>query len=78
MKPKPYFISLALALMLLTGCVQYWVKPETSLQQTAADLHDCRLQANQGGEKVYGAMDMEAPCMTAKGYALSHTPPPSE
>ncbi len=59
----------------LVGCTQYWVKPGTNLQDTAKDLSDCRVQANQGGQKVFSAQEMEAPCMTAKGYSLSNRPP---
>jgi len=71
-------LTILLCILLLSGCVQtqYWVKEGVNLQHTAKDLHNCRLQANQGGEKVYTALELEAPCMTAKGYNLSNTPTP--
>jgi hypothetical protein len=64
------------SLLLLNGCAMYWTKPGNNLKQVSKDLLDCRLQANQGGEKIYQPMEIEGPCMTAKGYMLSYTPPP--
>lgn len=64
------------AAMLTIGCAtqQYWVKQQISIQQTSADLSECRIQANQGGQKVFSAMELEFPCMVAKGYQLSNKP----
>lgn len=61
----------------LAGCAHplYWSKPDTGMQQTAADLSACRVQANAGGGKVFSAKEMETPCMVAKGYALGKVPP---
>lgn len=59
----------------LTACAQYWGKPGANLQQTSKDLSDCRIQANQGGEKVFTPMQLEGPCMAAKGYALTYEAP---
>lgn len=70
--------SIALA---LTGCVtptQYWVRPNTNNQQTAKDLYDCRQAARSTStQQVFTAMELEAPCMGAKGYALSTKPAPA-
>lgn len=72
--------ALILTVVALTGCAtqQYWNRDGTNLRQTAADIHDCRMSANQGGQKVFGPVDMEHPCMVARGYRLSNTPPPTE
>lgn len=64
-----------LCALVLSGCTQFWNKPGVNLQQTAKDLSDCRMQANQGGEKVFTPMQLEGPCMTAKGYSLSNSQP---
>lgn len=60
-----------------TGCVttEYWLQDGVSLKKTAADLSDCRHEANQGGQKVFSARELESPCMVAKGYRLSPIPP---
>ena len=65
-----------LILLFTTSCAQYWNKPGVNLQQTAADLHECRVQGNSGGQKLYTAAEMEGTCMGAKGYALKYSPPP--
>ena len=76
-------IVLALASVLL-GCASqdYWVRPATNLRMTAADLQACRQtaleSANRGGERVFTARELESPCMAAKGYGLSKTPPPAD
>ncbi len=70
-------IALA-AFAFLTACAahqQYWVRPETGIKQTAADLSECRIAANNGGQKVFSARELETPCMVAKGYDLSNSPP---
>ena len=61
----------------LSACstIDYWNKSGTGAQQTSADLYECRTSANQGGQKVYSAADIEHPCMMARGYSLSKTPP---
>jgi hypothetical protein len=62
----------------LSACgprTQYWVKSGTGITTTAADLSACRIAANSGGQKVFSALEMESPCMVAKGYHLSPTPP---
>jgi hypothetical protein len=61
----------------LGGCAttEYWYQNGVSLQKTAADLNECRISANQGGQKVFTARELETPCMAAKGYSLSTTPP---
>ncbi|MBX7147029.1 MAG: hypothetical protein K1X44_06955 [Alphaproteobacteria bacterium] len=61
--------------LLLAGCTQYWTKPNTNRQETAKDLSDCRIQANQGNAKIYTAEQLETPCMVGKGYNLSYNPP---
>jgi hypothetical protein len=71
--------SLAFVLLvgLLASCasVQYWVHPNKNLQETAADLHACRLAAQPiGSKQVYSAAELEQPCMAAKGYVLSNKP----
>ena len=66
---------LAIATLSLTACTQYWGKQGANLQQTAKDLSDCRIQANQGGEKVFTPMELEGPCMAAKGYGLTYDAP---
>jgi hypothetical protein len=62
------------AILSLSAC-SYWVKPGVSIQETAGALHECRMQGNQGGPKVFSAVQMEDTCMTAKGYKLSYIPP---
>jgi hypothetical protein len=59
------------------GCAhqQYWGKQDADIRQTAGDLQDCRLAANAGGQKVFSAMELEGPCMAAKGYELRNSPP---
>jgi len=59
---------------MVTGCVQYWVRPNTGLQQTASDLYECRKTGSQAG-MIYTGLELESPCMASKGYALSNTPP---
>ena len=61
----------------LQGCAaqQYWARAGTDLRQTASDLHACRISANAGSQRVYSGLELEAPCMTAKGYGLTPTPP---
>ena len=66
---------LVLSALTIASCTQYWVKDGVNLQQTSKDLYDCRHASNQGGQKVFNKMEMEGPCMTSKGYNLSHTPP---
>ena len=68
--------SVCLLVLVLSGCTQYWDESDANLQQTAKDLSDCRVQGSQGGQKVFTAMQIEGPCMTAKGYTLSNQPPP--
>lgn len=65
------------AAAVLAACSQtrYWSRDNASLQQVATDLADCRMKANQGGEKVFSAIELESPCMVSKGYALSTVPP---
>jgi hypothetical protein len=60
-----------------SGCAsqQFWVKEGIDLKRTAAELEDCRLKANEGGQKVFSAQELEGPCMVAKGFKLSTTPP---
>jgi uncharacterized lipoprotein YajG len=71
-KMKKLFLIIA---ALLSGCAhQYWVKDNTNMQSTAADLHDCRVQTHQARDK-YSAAELEQPCMIAKGYRLSPRPP---
>lgn len=70
-------LSAVFAVGLIAACstTQYWVQPGKTLQETAADLHACRLAAQpQGSRQVYTAMELEQPCMAAKGYSLSPTP----
>jgi hypothetical protein len=67
--------AICLLALALVGCTQYWMKPDTNIRQTAKDLSDCRIQGNQGGQKEFTPMQIEGPCMTAKGYALSNQPP---
>ena len=66
---------------LLAGCAapkqEYWNRPDTRLQQTAADLSECRMRVVQGQQQVYTARELESPCMVSKGYALSDHPPPN-
>jgi hypothetical protein len=71
------FLSAALIAGGLSGCNQmYWVKPDTNLQQTAKDLHECRMAVQpKGGSQVFSAVDLEQSCMGSKGYELSRTPP---
>jgi hypothetical protein len=60
----------------LSACVspplqQYWFNPKRTLQETGADLFNCRQSARQTStQQIYTAMELEAPCMTAKGYLL--------
>lgn len=71
---KIFFALIASALT--SGCVQqYWTKGDLSAQLVAKELHDCRMQINQGGQKVFTAQEMEASCMAAKGFNISSTPP---
>lgn len=65
---------------LLTACAQqmYWNRPGVSIEKTSKDLLACRMEgakANQGGHIIYSAQEIESPCMVAKGYELSATPP---
>ena len=63
-------------LCLVAGCVaapvqQYWFHPKRSLQVTSADLFSCRKAARTTSDnQMYSPMEMEAPCMSAKGYTL--------
>lgn len=66
---------LVISTLALTACAQYWHKPGADVQKMAKDLSDCRMQANQGGQKVFTPMELEGPCMMAKGYSLSHEVP---
>jgi len=67
----------------LTGLVascatpqQYWVNPQKTLQETGKDLFDCRQAARSTSQQqIYTALELEAPCMTGKGYRLSDKPP---
>lgn len=71
-------ILLCACLLILPGCITYWSKPGMNIQQTAQDLNECRLEAsraNTGGRPAFTAQEMEGPCMLAKGYNLSYTPP---
>ncbi len=53
----------------------YWVQPGKTSQQTAADLHDCRMSVQpRGGNQVFSAAELERSCMGAKGYSLSGRP----
>jgi hypothetical protein len=74
---KPIAVSWCVMAALISGCssTQYWVKPGTDLRTTAADLEACRLAANNGGQKVFTAQQLESPCMVSKGYELSSKPP---
>ena len=58
----------------VSGCVQYWSQPGVDLKQTSADLHDCRMEANKGGQKVFTARELEMPCMASKGYDITYSP----
>lgn len=66
---------------LVTSCAtppaqQYWFSPEKTLQQTGKDLFDCRQAARSTSQQqIYTALELEAPCMTSKGYRLSDKPP---
>lgn len=69
--------GIAMVLMCLAGgCAtapaqQYWFSPKRTLQQTSADLFACRQVARTTSDnQMYSALEMEAPCMTAKGYML--------
>ena len=68
-------VLITCALSSLGGCVaqQYWVKPETGVQQTSADLYDCRKTGAQAGA-IYTGLELEAPCMQSKGYSLHDRP----
>ena len=71
-------IITAILCLMLAACaapIKYWNRDATNLRQTAADLNECRLAANQGGQKVFSAIELEYPCMQAKGYRLAYTPP---
>lgn len=68
-------VVLALA---LSGCAsqQYWVRSNATIQQGASDLSACRISTSQAStQQVYSAAELESPCMIAKGYALSDSPP---
>lgn len=70
-------LLMLLAGLLITSCAarpMMWVKDNTTEQKTAAALHACRMEANQGGQKVFSAMELEGPCMSAKGYRLEPMP----
>lgn len=55
---------------------QYWFNPQKSLQETGKDLFDCRQAARSTSQQqIYTALELEAPCMTGKGYRLSDKPP---
>jgi hypothetical protein len=64
---------------LMAGCAtpqQYWVNPQKTLQETGKDLFDCRQAARSTSQQqIYTALELEAPCMTSKGYRLSDKPP---
>jgi hypothetical protein len=64
---------LAISIFFLTGCAvtQYWVRPETGIQETARDITACRATLNQGVRPWL----IEQPCMVGKGYTLSLDPP---
>jgi hypothetical protein len=68
------WIVTALALV-LAGCVQqqYWAKPGAGIQQTSADLYDCRKTGINAGV-AYTGLELESPCMMSKGYALQDHP----
>jgi hypothetical protein len=70
-------ILASLLLGVLSGCAmqKYWVQPGKNLQQTSVDLYECRKTGLQAGV-AYTGFELEAPCMTAKGYRLSDSPPP--
>lgn len=63
----------------LLGCAptqMYWVKQGVGIQATSKDLFECRQTARQDSERqVYTALELEKPCMGAKGYTLSEKPP---
>jgi len=65
----------------LLGCAptqMYWVKQGVGAQLTAKDLFECRQAARQTSERqIYTGLELEAPCMGAKGYTLSEKPPTS-
>lgn len=64
---------------LMAGCAtpqQYWVNSQKTLQETGKDLFDCRQAARSTSQQqIYTALELEAPCMTSKGYRLSDKPP---
>lgn len=73
-----FFSSALLYAALFVGCATqlYWVQPGKNLRETSVDLLECRRAAQpRGGSQVYSAADLERPCMAAKGYGLSKTPP---
>ncbi len=75
-----YFSLFIVAIGLQTAAcnpTMYWVQTGKTNQQTAADLHACRLSVQPvGGNQVFTAADLERSCMGAKGYSLSRTPNP--
>ena len=74
-------VSIVLGALALTlaGCAptqMYYVKSGVGLQQTAKDLHECRQTARATSERqIYTALELEGPCMGAKGYVMSEKPP---
>jgi hypothetical protein len=66
MRPPNLIASFFWGLMFfLSGCVttQYWVRPDTGIQETARDIQGVRPWL------------IEQPCMVGKGYTLSLDPP---
>lgn len=76
---KPILLQyVVLSFVLFAGCASqlYWVQPGKNIREISADLLECRRTTQPlGGSQVYSAADLERPCMVAKGYGLSNTPP---
>ena len=61
------------ALFFITGCTQYWNKPNTYAEEVAYEKQRCMQESM---EKIQGnRVAYEGPCMVAKGYTISHTAP---
>lgn len=74
-----WLVLFSIASLSLSSCGTqlYWVKTGATNQQTASDLHLCRISVQPlGGNQVYSAVDLERSCMGSKGYSLSDTPGP--
>jgi len=62
-----------LSFLFVTGCTQYWNKPNTYAEEVAYEKQKCM---EESMSKVQGNwVAYEYPCMYAKGYTLSRTAP---